>query len=419
MPRSAGENHHLHLVGRMWYVRVLMPKALGGKRVEYPTGTHDAKIARRIRDRILPPLLEEQTAAEIARQLLGVTAQADVSAHSLIRMAGEELGVKLSTGPTLREASERFIINRREFKRRSHGMVADYQETLKNLSVVLGNPPLREITSKEIRGFRDKMLLVRRFWNRSGKYDLTVAPEESRLHPSTVIKMITNISTFFHWAVKEEIIDKNPVVSVDLPARPREHTPPPAREIADSLCNLPHGRSKIIGILEWETLPWFHRFTGARLGEISRLQADDVVVEHGVRCLRLLTEKTTMRAASRQGSRIRMVPVHLRLMPHLDRLLEAHPTGPLFPMIGNRFDKNLGADRPGNEWARMYNRHAKRIWPPMHVHCWRSFVVTETARAGISEEVRMRLVGHVTRTVHQGYNAVDISRLKEAVDAIP
>ena len=31
----------------------------------------------------------------------------------------------------------------------------------------------------------------------------------------------------------------------------------------------------------------------------------------------------------------------------------------------------------------------------------------------------MRSVGHVTRTVHQGYNAVDISRLKEAVDAIP
>jgi hypothetical protein len=29
------------------------------------------------------------------------------------------------------------------------------------------------------------------------------------------------------------------------------------------------------------------------------------------------------------------------------------------------------------------------------------------------------VVGHVTRTVHQGYNAVDINRLKEAVDAIP
>ncbi len=31
----------------------------------------------------------------------------------------------------------------------------------------------------------------------------------------------------------------------------------------------------------------------------------------------------------------------------------------------------------------------------------------------------MRLVGHVIRTVHQGYNVVDISRLQEAVEVIP
>jgi hypothetical protein len=44
-------------------------------------------------------------------------------------------------------------------------------------------------------------------------------------------------------------------------------------------------------------------------------------------------------------------------------------------------------------------------------------VVTETARAGIHKEVRMSLVEHVTRTVHQGFNAVN--RLQEAVEAIP
>lgn len=79
----------------------------------------------------------------------------------------------------------------------------------------------------------------------------------------------------------------------------------------------------------------------------------------------------------------------------------------------------LGQERPANEWSRLYNRHAKKVWSDMHVHCWRAYVVTETARAGIAEEVRMRLVGHVTRTVHQGYNSVDLGRLQEAVNAIP
>jgi integrase len=419
MPRDAGDDHHLYRNGSTWTVRIKLPKALGGRRVEFPTGTGDVKVARRIRDRLLVPLMEEQSTVEIARQLIGITAQADASADSLVRMANAELGVSVTKGPTLKQAADNFIINRRDFKRRSGGMVADYRETLNSLITVIGNPVLRDITSKDMRAFRDKMLVVRKFWNRADKRDLRAAPPEERLHPSTVIKMIRNISTFFRWAVKEEILDRNPMISVDLPTRPREHTPPPPRELADQLCTLPHPRSKIVGVLEWEVLPWFYRYTGARLGEVTQLTAEDVIIEHGVRCLRMLTEKTTLRAASRQGAKTRLVPVHPRLVPHLDRALERHPTGSLFPLVGNRWDQQLGQHRPGNEWSRMYNRNAKKVWDQMHVHCWRSYVVTETARAGIPEEVRMRLVGHVTRTVHQGYNAVDISRLKEAVEAIP
>lgn len=419
MPRDGGDDHHLWLNGTMWVIRLKLPRQLGGKRVSLPTGTGDVRIARRIRDRILAPLLEEQVTTEMARQLLGITMQSDASSESLVRMASAELGVSVTMGPTLKQVADNFIINRRDFKRRTAGMVADYRETLNSLITVIGNPVLKDITSKEMRAFRDKMLVVRKFWNREGKRDLSAAPAAERLHPSTVIKMIRNISTFFQWAVKEEIIDRNPMISVDLPTCPRDHTPAPTRELADKLCMLPHPRSRIVGVLEWEVLPWFYRYTGARLGEVTQLAAEDVVTEHGVRCLRMLTEKTTMRAASRQGAKTRLVPVHPRLAPHLDRALERHPTGPLFPMVGNRWNKLLGQNRPGNEWSRMYNRNAKKVWEQMHVHCWRSYVITETSRAGIPEEVRMRLVGHVTRTVHQGYNSIDISRLKEAVEAIP
>jgi hypothetical protein len=55
----------------------------------------------------------------------------------------------------------------------------------------------------------------------------------------------------------------------------------------------------------------------------------------------------------------------------------------------------------------------------MHVHSWRSYVITEMGRRGIPEEVRRKLVGHVPRDVHAGYNHVDLKRLVEAVEAIP
>lgn len=402
----------------MWSIRVNMPLKLGGKRIQFPTGTADVRIARRIRDRILAPLMEEQSAAEIARQLIGITAQANASAESLVRMAGTELGLSTDQGLKLQEAAEKFIANRRDFKQRSLGTVSDYGESLDGLISVLGNKPIRSIASKDMRDYLDKLRSVRRFWNTGEKPDLSVADQEDRLSTATVVKTFRNIITFFNWAVKQEMIDKNPAAVVDLPTNKRNYTPPPPRALADALCNVPPPEGSTLGVLEWDVLPRFFRYTGGRLGEVTRLTAEDVVTEHGVRCLRLYTEKTTMRSHRQQGDDQRLVPVHPKLAPLVDRVLERHPTGPLFPHAGHSMCKKNGM-RFGYNFSRLYGRHAKKIWDKMHVHCWRSYVVTETARAGIPEEVRMRLVGHVTRTVHQGYNAVDLSRLKEAVEAIP
>jgi site-specific recombinase XerD len=419
MPRDVGENHHLMLHRGLWHIRVVLPKSLGSERLVLPTGMADVRTARRIRDQVLRPILEEKVTSEIARLLLKVAAQADSSAESIVRNAAETFGLAKPSGISLRQAITRFIDNRLNFKKRSGGTVSDYEEVLNGLAAVLGSIELQQVTSKALRDFRDKLMLARRFWNRKGAYDLSPVAPEKRLSTSTVIKTFRNLHTFFEWAMKEELIERNPVVSVDLPTHRKEHTPPVPPELADRLCRLPAPRSRLVGELEWEVLPWFFRYTGARLGEIARLIDTDVVIEHGVRCLSVYTEKTAMRAEAASVNEKRLVPIHPRLAPFLDRVLERRRGGPMFRLAGHKIDARITETRYGYEWGRLYSRHAQRVWAPMHTHCWRSYVVTEMARAGIAEEVRMRLVGHITKTVHQGYTGVDVSRLVEAVNAIP
>jgi hypothetical protein len=65
----------------------------------------------------------------------------------------------------------------------------------------------------------------------------------------------------------------------------------------------------------------------------------------------------------------------------------------------------------------LYNRHARKI-TDTHLHCWRSYAISQMARAGIPEEFRRRIVGHSTIGVHDGYTNIDLARLKMAVDTI-
>jgi len=281
-----------------------------------------------------------------------------------------------------------------------------------------------QVTKQHVRDFRDKLMVMGRYWSRGGKIDKGTAAEADRLSPKTVHKMVKNLSTFLNWCLKEDIIDRNPALGIDLPTVPRNQTQPPPPELADALCRLPPlQRASQVGILEWEVLPWFYRYTGARCGEIAQLRKRDVVTVDGVLCFMVTTEKVSMRKARNQTDPQRLVPVHPQLKPILDRVLEARkdagPDDPLFPNAGNYFVESIQETRYGHGWSNHYNDHAKKIWPQMHVHAWRSYVITEMARRGIPEEVRRKVVGHVPRDVHAGYNHVDVKRLVEAVNAIP
>jgi integrase len=423
-PKPAPDQNNLRLNNGFWQVRFKLPEELGGKRLEISTCTADLATAVAIRDRIMIPLRMQGASSEIARAVLAQAHQSDSLSRMLLDRAREELQINTATGPTIKEASARFLENRRVFKLRTGHTVYDYTRTLEAFVEVVGDLMVSQVTKQHVRDFRDKLMVMGRYWSRGGKIDKGTAAEADRLSPKTVHKMVKNLSTFLNWCLKEDIIDRNPALGIDLPTVPRNQTQPPPPELADALCRLPPlQRASQVGILEWEVLPWFYRYTGARCGEIAQLRKRDVVTVDGVLCFMVTTEKVSMRKARNQTDPQRLVPVHPQLKPILDRVLEARkdagPDDPLFPNAGNYFVESIQETRYGHGWSNHYNDHAKKIWPQMHVHAWRSYVITEMARRGIPEEVRRKVVGHVPRDVHAGYNHVDVKRLVEAVNAIP
>lgn len=422
--KPAIDQSNLRMNHGAWQIRYKLPEHLGAKRLEISTGTADLSVAAAMRDRILTPLRSHGATIEVVNAVLLQAHQNNQAGRQLIERVKEDLKISLPTGPEISKAGKRFIENRRNFKLRSGHTIYDYTRTLEVFEAVVGDIPIVQITRQHIRDFRDKLLVLGRYWRRGQKLSLLPAPEADRISSKTVHKMVKNISTFLNWCVQEDLVSKNAAVGVDLPTVQRNATQPPPPELADALCSLPPlVRASKIGILEWEVLPWFYRYTGARCGEIAQLRMKDVTMIDGVRCLMIMTEKTAMRSTKNQGEIYRPTPVHARLIPYLDRVLAARakagPEEPLFAHAGHYFVKSVGDIRYGHGFASHYNDHAKKVWPNMHVHCWRSYAITEMGRRGIPEEVRRKLVGHVPRDVHAGYNHVDLTRLVEAVNAIP
>ena len=152
------------------------------------------------------------------------------------------------------------------------------------------------------------------------------------------------------------------------------------------------------------------------------ITAEDVVDVDGILCMKIVTEKMTNRGTKTQSESKRIVPVHSKLAPFLDRVMtergQGNATDLLFRYAGNRHVKSANFIRYGVLWANNYNDHAKKVWPEMHVHCWRSYAVSQMAAAGIPEEVRRRVVGHAVIGVHDGYTHVDVKRLSAAVESI-
>lgn len=196
------------------------------------------------------------------------------------------------------------------------------------------------------------------------------------------------LKTIFGWGLSNRKVASNPAHDVKVAKIGRkQRIRDPGFSDAEALAILraafnhqPPKREqpKMTAAIRW--IPWLQAYSGARVGEVAQIRAEDIVSESGIKCIRLTPEAGTLKAGD-----FRLVPLH----PHLIEL---------------GFDK-WAKGRKGRLFAKSApNRvaaFARAIVPDPGVdstHGWRHRLKKQARDLGLSERVVDEIQGHVPTT---------------------
>jgi integrase len=199
------------------------------------------------------------------------------------------------------------------------------------------------------------------------------ATESSVISARTQKRIVSQVSTFLRWAVKEGQLAANPfdLVEVEQRVRPAPYAVPTDADVQRLLSARDHS-------LFWVTV--FCLLTGMRAGEAVGLLREDLVHKGNLGVFALIRPNRLRELKTEAAERV--VPLHPVLQ---DQLVQFPSSGPLFPgltvpIVSKRFatlKKQLGIDRPG-----------------LVFHSTRKWFITQCERAGVPEHFTASLVGH-------------------------
>ncbi|WP_238381095.1 DUF6538 domain-containing protein [Alkalilacustris brevis] len=214
--------------------------------------------------------------------------------------------------------------------------------------------------------------------HRTRKLDLEAllafsARQRSVITARTQRRVISQVSQFLSWAVREGHLATNPFATVkfDQRVRPAPYAVPTDDEVRRLIADRDHSLHRVIV---------FCLLTGMRAGEAVGLLGDDLVTKGNLGVFALV-RPNRLRGLKTEASE-RVVPLHAVLQ---DQMGEFPAEGPLFPdlkvsLVTKRFAtlrRQVGVDRPG-----------------LVFHSTRKWFITQCERAGVPEHFTASLVGH-------------------------
>jgi integrase len=227
--------------------------------------------------------------------------------------------------------------------------------------------------------------------------------------PKTAIVDLKTLNTAFRRAEDYGTILKNPVSAVRPPkAESSERDVFTHEEVQKLLDATP--------TLEWQTLIILGYFVGARLGDCVGMKWDNVLPERGII---VYTQQKT-------GKKV-TVPMHFHVIEHFNYLATFGTAGHLCPKLaakgsGGKHGLSEGFKRivikagidPMVLQGKGTRKFTKRTF-----HSLRHSFNSALANAGVSQEVRKKLTGHMSDGMNDRYTHLQEESLKKAMNAMP
>jgi integrase len=348
-------------------------------------------------------------AESMARQKTLTEARArDLIGEVLERTSGESLSLYTA------EAWLREWLRGKEVSRSASTHVK-YSHTIESFIVHLGARAkinIAVIIPKDIASFRDAQIA-------SGK------------HPNTVRYLVKQLRIPFNAARRQGIIAHNPAEAVELPGKAKTEdgseatreafTPGQVEALIRAATGCERGKPVFDNDDEWRGVILFGYFTGARLLDVVNLTWN---------AIDLSTKLVTYRA--KKTGKLVTVPIHAELENYLLEL-EAPDTGKafVFPKLATRgtggrnglsmtFSRVMARANIAGEVLRTGKKGGQgRTVRTLTFHSLRHSFNSSMANAGVSQEIRMKLSGHVSPEMNKGYTHHELQPLRAAIELIP
>ena len=340
------------------------------------------------RAKALATAFEFERAVKLAGAGNLVEAQARKVVADIMERAGSEETLR---SPSVTEYLNQWLKSKQTRKAVNTG--ERYRNAIEKFLTVLGdrqNKPLTALTARDVERYMDSRT-------------------KEKLAPRTIVLCVKIIRTALNAARRQGLIPMNPAEAVELPkVRGVERgtfTPEEVKILVDTAED------------EWQTLILLAYYTGARLSDCCHMAWADAD----------MSAETLTYTQAKTGEKV-TVPIHSELLAHLEKLAGTDkPEVFIMPHMaglksGGRHGLSEGFKRimrkAGLDIGKVKSAGIRQL-SRRTFHALRHSFTSALANQGVSSEVRMKLTGHKTESVHRGYTHHEIKKLRAAVQKIP